>query len=220
MSREVQGERVYLTIDASIMPVATTTQAEEPGSSGEMVLNLGDMARKTRESAQECPMEVIPEVRECRTKSQVKWLVYVPERRSPVGKLIADLDWESDYYNDAQQEGKWGSIKSLFVRKGYRGVGLGELLLKRCKAFMRREGYAFLCLDAEEDLSRFGRLVVFYKAHGFIAQPPPNDRGYRLLYNGDDQTFRVVPMICQLCRESDEITRNDDDECCETKGWD
>mmetsp|Transcript_12630 Transcript_12630/g.24496 ORF Transcript_12630/g.24496 Transcript_12630/m.24496 type:complete len:389 (-) Transcript_12630:159-1325(-) len=133
------------------------------------------------------PDELRIERQEFSEAKEVRWLVFHASKRGAQGKLIAQLGSEDD---------RKGFIKAISVRPKYRGHNLTQKMLEMCKDFMRDDlQYDFVWLEAEEDMSRFGKLVALYESAGFrvIETGGP----FKMLYNGDE-TFRVVPMGCEL----------------------
>lgn len=113
---------------------------------------------------------------------EFKWVVFTPNKRASVGKLVALL------------KGQQGFIKSLSLIESLRGAGISLFLLEACKKYLKEEcGCGYVELDAEEDMTRFKKLVDYYRRAGFQETVRP----VRMLYNGDD-TYRVVSMRCYL----------------------
>lgn len=64
------------------------------------------------------------------------------------------------------REWSLGLIVYMFVQPAARRCGLGSMLIQQCKRFSRQRGDTHLLLIHDDKGS--GRLVQFYKAHGFL----------------------------------------------------
>uniref|UniRef100_A0A7S2RE40 Inositol oxygenase n=1 Tax=Mucochytrium quahogii TaxID=96639 RepID=A0A7S2RE40_9STRA len=126
---------------------------------------------------------------------EYKWLVFHQSKRGSIGKLLAEYKCTDEGPNpDA-------FIKTISVRNAFRGRNLAIKLLETCKTYLSEDlGCTGVCLEAEEDMSRHGKLVGLYKSAGFKVIPGIKD--FKLLYHGDEM-YRVVPMRCEL-RPSDQ----------------
>lgn len=61
-------------------------------------------------------------------------------------------------------------MKRLFVRDGFRGEGIGNLLIERLIADARDIGYSKMRLDTYP--AKMGKAVSLYESHGFSAIAP------------------------------------------------
>jgi GNAT superfamily N-acetyltransferase len=59
---------------------------------------------------------------------------------------------------------KSGEIKRLYVRRGHRGSGVAEAMLKALEAYAAEQGYSALYLDSKKDLMP---AIRFYRRHGY-----------------------------------------------------
>mmetsp|Transcript_23345 Transcript_23345/g.41289 ORF Transcript_23345/g.41289 Transcript_23345/m.41289 type:complete len:361 (+) Transcript_23345:221-1303(+) len=121
------------------------------------------------------------------SEEELKWVVFAFGKTGSVGKLRASVKPKGS---------KEAWVDSIAIRPAYRKQGTGLLLLELCKAYVRDElGCEVLKLEADEEMSRTGKLVHFYIKAGFsICEGVTR---FKLKYHGDE-TLRVVPMECPL----------------------
>ena len=67
-------------------------------------------------------------------------------------------------------------MKRVFVRDGFRGQGIGNLLVERLIADAREIGYAKMRLDTYPE--KMGKAVKLYSFHGFASIPPYYENPY------------------------------------------
>ena len=123
--------------------------------------------------------------------TELKWCIFSKGIRGSVGKIIVDLHGPLS-----------AIVKVVFVRKEFRGFGLGTVLMQHAQQALLANGFERLELEAEEDVGNYGKLVGLYEHCGFFVTPGMKET-YE--YNGD-QTFRKVHMTCNLhaLRQPDE----------------
>lgn len=68
-------------------------------------------------------------------------------------------------------------MKRLFVRDGFRGLGLGRMLTERLIAEARAEAYRLMRLDTFPP--KMGKAVSLYESHGFRPIPPYYENPYK-----------------------------------------
>jgi GNAT superfamily N-acetyltransferase len=138
-------------------------------------------------SALVCPKDFRVEFYDGAT--ELKWCLFVDGKRGSIGKLITTI------LSHFVSESLTAKIKSLFIKPQYRGLSLGLVLLDKCLRHLSSHGFVAVSLDAEEEVTRHGKLVSFYEGCGFAVTAPLAKP--RLMYNGD-QCLRVIPMDCRL----------------------
>ena len=119
--------------------------------------------------------------------AEMKWCLFAKDVRGSVGKIVVDA-------RDAEDRAA-AKVVAVFVRAEYRGRGLGEALVRRAQAALFENGFETLALDAEENVELHGRLVALYERCGFVVDPA---RRVTYEYNGEHETYRKVPMVCDL----------------------
>ena len=85
-------------------------------------------------------------------------------------------------------------VRVVFVRKEFRGHGLGTILMQRAQSTLLANGFTTLQLDAEENINNHGRLIHMYENCGFVVTPGVRET---FEYN-DEECFRKVRMHCDL----------------------
>lgn len=86
-------------------------------------------------------------------------------------------------------------IHVLEVKPSHRGHDLGGLLVVEAMQALRRRftGRTIqFFLDAEEEDSRYGKLIGFYSRLGFVVRP---NAKIQRLNNNDGETYRKIPMM-------------------------
>ncbi|TDH72087.1 hypothetical protein CCR75_000782 [Bremia lactucae] len=82
-------------------------------------------------------------------------------------------------------------VKSVVINKDFRGLGLARVLYIATLATLEEKKVQRLYLEAEEDSSRYGKLVDLYQKWGFHEL---SNAQILVLYNGND-SLRKVPMV-------------------------
>ncbi|CAM9893088.1 unnamed protein product, partial [Choristocarpus tenellus] len=105
-------------------------------------------------------------------------LISQSDRRAPVAKIIFTLEDRRSFAH----------IKAVEVDENFRNTGLGPLLFKEVFATLGSLSVPEIRLEAEEDYSRFNRLISYYEKLGFRQR-----EGVKIqILNHQDQVYRRV----------------------------
>ena len=83
----------------------------------------------------------------------------------PVGAIT--ISQSTAIYNG----GDYGVITELYVREGFRSMGLGNNLLKTAKDFAKEQGWKVIEVGAPKK-EEWPRTIEFYKKNGFLERGP------------------------------------------------
>jgi len=110
-----------------------------------------------------------------------------PAAVAPVAASVGEIEVEA-------------KIHVVDVKEAHRGQDLGGLLFVEAMQALRRRysGRIIRCqLDAEEDVSRHNRLIIFYKRLGCSVKPNAKVQYLNNMHN-DGEAYRKVPMVIVL----------------------
>uniref|UniRef100_A0A7S2L9T4 Inositol oxygenase n=1 Tax=Leptocylindrus danicus TaxID=163516 RepID=A0A7S2L9T4_9STRA len=160
----------------------------------------------------------------CRShKGEERFVLFRSDRPGAIAKVVFSLENESNKPNTnmmaSTAKSVEGRIHVLDVKEPYRGRDLGGLLFSEAIQAMRiKRGQQVLTksccdensdnaynsslwarvrchLDAEEDVRRHNKLINFYERLGCHVKPNVK---IRYLNNNDGETYRRIPMECDI----------------------
>lgn len=117
-------------------------------------------------------------------RGEYRCCVFRSDRAGAVGKIVFNVSGPLA-----------GHVTVVSIHESCRGAGLGRLLFQECFNVLRLYGVEHVHLEAEEDTKRHNKLVHWYETMGFTVKPSAK---IAFLSNNDHQTFRKVPMECEL----------------------
>eukprot|EP00980_Cylindrotheca_fusiformis_P001562 scaffold358_cov109-Cylindrotheca_fusiformis.AAC.1 len=140
-------------------------------------------------------------------------LLFRSDQRGAIAKIIFSVD--ADEQKESGQKMAQAKIHVLSVKDFYRGYDLGGLMFSEAMdslrqryqeheagdqsestAKARRRSFAVRCeLDAEEDIRRHNKLVLFYEHLGCQIKPQAK---ISFINNNDGEMYRKVPMQIEL----------------------